>query len=331
MAKFPGSIMGALFIVFALLVGCGGDPSNLPTDTPSGSLDSGTCPSGACDDAGLAVDVTSPAEGVSPPTDTGSPAVDVVVCEPRYSCSDSYGRDPGTCCHGQVCRPNIANPHCVGAASCLCQLPESMEQMCGPGSSPDCRTTVARLMTERGCTPGNNRCLVNLPDQDAPHPRWFLDQFDWEFAGLPLQLRLNRGMRTRAALMAHTYRWPSGGGGGGSLNFRCEDGDTTGGIQTFNGFFQTCFRSNWDTRLMAAMGDVRHLMECSGRSCYWNRSNGMRAVQFSAQVDWDSEPDPEAWAETCEIRLRVWRPGQTEPFFEERGFAANCRPFADQL
>lgn len=306
MAKFPGSIMGALFIVFALLVGCGGDPSNLPTDTPSGSLDSGTCPSGACADAGLTVDVVSPTEGVSPPTDTGSPAPDVELC---------YGGG-GTSCAGRPCQPDSFLPTCQSAASCHCALP-SMEQMCGPGSMPECRTTVARLSSAQvlTCSPGGpNHCSVNTdrawslfrlhPDLTSHSPR---ESALWNegFSRLHYSLRRTFWTTEEGAgnPSAYQWRWSEG----------CGFPRSSPILHHQNGWLQICLaesRSTSDSFGLPPGTDAR--MDCAGDLCEWNRRPETRAVAWSATLTFDI-PDNFGFGQYCGATVRVYPPGATTP------------------
>lgn len=300
MAKFPGSIMGVLFLIAALLVGCG-DPSNLPTDTPSGTIDSGTCLSGACEDAGPMADVPSPSEGVSPPTDSGSTPPDVEIC---------YGSER---CVGLPCEPSSLLPTCERASSCHCAIP-NMEQLCGPGSAPDCRTTMARLTNSQTltCSPGGaNHCSANTdrawslfrlhPNLMSQSPRGS-DLWNASFSRLHYAFRVEEWTTEEGAgsSSAHRWRWSTG----------CGFPRSSPVLQEANGFLQICLQDPYGD--LGLPEGTAGRMDCAGDLCEWNRRAEVRSVTWSATVTFD-EPVNSYYAQYCRATLRVYPPGTDGP------------------
>lgn len=277
------------FLLAGVFAGCGGEP-----------------PPGASHDAAMA-DAT-PVVDVSTPVDNGTDR-DVVptgdqpgACRERidrvgrFTCNngvevcipDVQGGEHLMCTGAAMCQPNDVNPTCAGAQSCACTGTLSTYQMqliCNGNSA--CESTVRQMIPNLTCSPGHNRCSVNLPDGVEYAP--FFDQ---------------EGGRETLRNILTRYHWYFFEGG-----MTMDDPRTintgTKDIYTPSGLVQLC--------LWTETG----CLECVGNTCYSRRSTALRSVSDSFEI---------RFAHQCRFEVLRFSPGSDEPTFRAEFVAVPCQP-----
>lgn len=264
-------------VSLGVFMGCGGEP-------PPG------VPSDVVADAGTTSDSSAPADSgpgrdaVTPPSDRPGPGdAAVEVCSPTIRNGERF-----MCVGAAMCRPNDLNPTCEGALGCTCDgavTPYETQLICNGNSA--CEGAVRQMIPNLTCSPGHNRCSVNLPDGVEYAP--FFDQDG------------SREVLFNILTRYHWYRFEGGMAVGDPRIINTG----TSYVYTPSGLVQLC--------LWAETG----CLECVGNTCYSRRSMALRTISDSFEI---------RFVHQCRFEVLRFSPGSDEPTFRAEVVAVPCQP-----
>lgn len=270
-------ILGLVLAFLGVFAGCGGEPP--PPTSNDALVDSGT------------------GRDVAPTGDRPGGCVERIDRVGRFTCNngvevcmpDVRGSEYFMCVGATMCQPNEINPTCAGALDCTCAevyLPSTVERTCNNDRA--CEDAVRQMLPQLACSPGHNRCSVNLPDGMEYAP--FFDQDD--------------GRQTFFRIMLD-YQWyltvegvPGTVGLGRTMTSR-------GGPTAF--MLSGLARINWSPET--------GILECTGTTCYSRRSSALRRILPSYEM---------RFVDRCEFELLEFEGDTSEPVHRSRYIASPC-------